>query len=1044
MTKEGIAGTVVEVQDGPHAGNEQYLVELDGGLGGGEYGPGELRALEGATASKTAATVRWTHQPDDQRFADSWDGDPGPTPDELDAFVFLDEEGGPWQWEVHGRTRWLSGEAESADEAKAQAEAAVDQILGGGGYTGAKTAACTDECNEMHTFEDECEQAVENLHTADLDYPELGDILIERPPLEHAVPVDISQKRMSKAAGIFDKAIDSYTGWVNNRLPPDKQYVPGAAASYDWCRFRKNSRCMYPKELNVEATKQAGYAVWVPVDRGRCPRIQWDEQRDCPVSEPGPYSGDPQAGTDATVPWEQGGQRGGVPGPEYVRGSLQTTAYVWKDTRQSLTFEDKVDMALKQGLIDQQYHDLLLGPYTDKDTKAKFYNKVDVTRMLYDAWGRDELAVDSRAEMEEQQRRLDQRGTGADPGAPPASMADYADVIRARMPVAAAFEFTAKWSDVQEKAKRIRTDGGVRIVVASPQYLVGEIRGDTNLYETSIEYVPGTKQAALWTCGCAWANYSWGRSGRWKKFEGRMCSHGLALMYEAQARGMFGREVTEDATVLRRDPTVPVVRPGDYRTKPAPWRTGRRIETDPILQHAPVTLIAEGMLSEGSDPNHVLDYITSTGAKSPERIISEAMSMSFRDLNAKVRGLIRKVHEVYDDTREALVEGMGLIRADEILYPTWDPRAGLDFVSRAEASLQSTAAQFPNNPQPGERVWVYRNLQTGTLSVLRKGPSGWRVDENFYTPHIHLRNVEFRTRQGGWERVQDEGVKNVHSFVIGDYVDANPPPPASQLPAGVGRARYSPKERNEYFDLDTDAGLSTAPEAWVTSDTNGWRDAESGKSFFPYRTASKTSSWVACENCGSDNIEVYGDEIHCMDCGHNEIKAEATKTATPAEAADWDWEPEERDLDPLVAELKDEPEPALPEATAEEPDEVERDDDWPLDARDELLEEISGEDATIRHRSDIGVSDTTAARAWLLKDSPKSGGGPSDSDIAKNAQRFLKEGMKAFSPAEQAELINEGEGVTASNLDRLDIAGTHYVELEAALAAEDEEDLLWG
>jgi hypothetical protein len=138
----------------------------------------------------------------------------------------------------------------------------------------------------------------------------------------------------------------------------------------------------------------------------------------------------------------------------------------------------------------------------------------------------------------------------------------------------AGFEFLATWKDVRAKAKRIRTEGGVRIVSASPLFLVGEVEGSTNLYETSIEYVPGTKQAALWTCGCAWANYSWGRSGRWKRYEGRMCSHALALLYEGQARGMFGKEVREDAVMRRRDPTVPVIRPGDYRTKPRPFRVG--------------------------------------------------------------------------------------------------------------------------------------------------------------------------------------------------------------------------------------------------------------------------------------------------------------------------------------------------------------------------------------------------------------------------------------------------------------------------------------
>jgi hypothetical protein len=36
-------------------------------------------------------------------------------------------------------------------------------------------------------------------------------------------------------------------------------------------------------------------------------------------------------------------------------------------------------------------------------------------------------------------------------------------------------------------------------------------------------------------CSCPWFSYSFGRSGRWKKYEGRMCSHCLALMYQYQS-----------------------------------------------------------------------------------------------------------------------------------------------------------------------------------------------------------------------------------------------------------------------------------------------------------------------------------------------------------------------------------------------------------------------------------------------------------------------------------------------------------------------------
>jgi hypothetical protein len=71
---------------------------------------------------------------------------------------------------------------------------------------------------------------------------------------------------------------------------------------------------MFPRSLNEEATRLEGYAVWVPEDRGFCPRDSWQSQKECPVYEPGPNSGDPLARLDATIPYEEGGQHGGRPG----------------------------------------------------------------------------------------------------------------------------------------------------------------------------------------------------------------------------------------------------------------------------------------------------------------------------------------------------------------------------------------------------------------------------------------------------------------------------------------------------------------------------------------------------------------------------------------------------------------------------------------------------------------------------------------------------------------------------------------------------------
>lgn len=136
-------------------------------------------------------------------------------------------------------------------------------------------------------------------------------------------------------------------------------------------------------------------------------------------------------------------------------------------------------------------------------------------------------------------------------------------------PHEALWHVTASWQDVQAKAVRIRKEGGVRIISSSPAIVVAEVRGDQGVYQTEIQYVPGHHQVALWTCGCPWSSYSWGRTGRWKKYEGRVCSHTLALIYETQSRGMFGREVKEDYNIptWRKD-----VELTNYeKPPPGPW-----------------------------------------------------------------------------------------------------------------------------------------------------------------------------------------------------------------------------------------------------------------------------------------------------------------------------------------------------------------------------------------------------------------------------------------------------------------------------------------
>jgi 8-oxo-dGTP pyrophosphatase MutT (NUDIX family) len=122
------------------------------------------------------------------------------------------------------------------------------------------------------------------------------------------------------------------------------------------------------------------------------------------------------------------------------------------------------------------------------------------------------------------------------------------------------FHITASWADVQHKAKRIRAEGGVTIVIASNDGIGGRVKGDHGTYEALLVYRPGTHKVADWTCGCKWAAYAFDRSSAFSRFEGRKCSHALALQFEAQSQGMFGKEVhpsestSRERAIVRYDP----------------------------------------------------------------------------------------------------------------------------------------------------------------------------------------------------------------------------------------------------------------------------------------------------------------------------------------------------------------------------------------------------------------------------------------------------------------------------------------------------------
>lgn len=65
----------------------------------------------------------------------------------------------------------------------------------------------------------------------------------------------------------------------------------------------------------------------------------------------------------------------------------------------------------------------------------------------------------------------------------------------------------------------------------------------------------------------------------------------------------------------------------------------------------------------------------------------------------------------------------------------------------------------------GEKVMVYYNLHKHTFSIQKNGLVVLHAD------YVRLKDVEFRVRVGGKEKVRKEKSKNVHAFVIGTLED---------------------------------------------------------------------------------------------------------------------------------------------------------------------------------------------------------------------------------------------------------------------------------
>lgn len=100
----------------------------------------------------------------------------------------------------------------------------------------------------------------------------------------------------------------------------------------------------------------------------------------------------------------------------------------------------------------------------------------------------------------------------------------------------ASLQMMSAWTDIVAKAKRLVQSGQVTILRNASQHVMSHVIGDHGEYNCEISRSdPNSQIIEQWMCQCPWAQYAFDRTRKWKKLEGRVCSHVLASYWKAKS-----------------------------------------------------------------------------------------------------------------------------------------------------------------------------------------------------------------------------------------------------------------------------------------------------------------------------------------------------------------------------------------------------------------------------------------------------------------------------------------------------------------------------
>jgi mRNA-degrading endonuclease RelE of RelBE toxin-antitoxin system len=676
----------------------------------------------------------------------------------------------------------------------------------------------------------------------------------------------------------------------------------------------------------------------------------------------------------------------------------------------------------------------------------------------------------------------------------------YAMLITAAADADFRFHITAAWADVRAKAKRIRSEGGVRITLASDGVVFGEVQGDHDVYETGVQRFPGSKNSvATYTCGCKWGAYHWGAPDDFSRFAGRMCSHALALQYEAASRGMFGRDVTPDEAKPDWVPKKVVIRydidSGD-----------NKLVRSSALEVTPLVALAQWSRAQGDDPEEFAFLLglhgLTAGWEQGELFHAEPQAKKAEPAPEPVHHEPEyeedeegtRFHRdewgdpVYKCHNKHCTEGEHpdgeTKRAHESVYTDWDsihPHLG-DTLHRGMAVdlPHHVADVVHDDSRPvAERAHALsehlRDQGLGTHWTPDKeqaqhysGVSDSRHNDTHVVLHAHTPPKEHIETDPDELAAQDV-------ISMGDHDDAEVPL-QSGAPVSLKGISWRPRGNGPWVRHDFDKAVQheaainspwgePVPEAphYTPGPTKprspgenpgsaGWAtqgDPDTWDSIQPNEIGDRVAS-IPQQVAQSDDPlgSMPGTEDTPLEVGVTAMWRHLDDVPMTTEAISMLGEgfgpprpsgpkggqggemppghpgmPQHEELKPgAEATLNMEPEGALPFTDGDGPD-LSDDESLtpPHTASTEVLSDI------------VAAFQATAGYLAAGGSAAPAGGRGQGSDIAAAAREHLaKTALKDYSPAEQAAIINEGaaSGVRASNLDRLDIADTHYASLD--------------